>query len=262
MARVTYVKHAQQRYTTVPVIDPETGKQKTVPVMRRNGQPKTTKTGRAIVLRLTQEDRTRPKPLEKCGKCGTTLGVGQPYKHISPRSGPYGGRRLVRCAKCPTWQVWEYSSSLSAQLAEVSYNFNNAIDEATSPEDVTSALEDAANAIREIASSKREGADNIESGFGHSTSMSDELNETADSLESWADEIESADVPDLPEPEEDDCEDCEGSGKINENEEDEAECETCNGSGKITPDEPTEEQIDEWRDEVRDNCSIVDDSPV
>jgi hypothetical protein len=36
----------------------------------------------------------------------------------------------------------------------------------------------------------------------------------------------------------------------------------CNATGKITPEEPTEEQIEAWRDEVRDVVSIVDESPV
>ena len=35
MARVTHVKKAQQRYATVPVIDPETGEPKRTPVMKK-----------------------------------------------------------------------------------------------------------------------------------------------------------------------------------------------------------------------------------
>lgn len=273
MARVTYVKAARQRYATVPVINPETGQQKVTAVMAKRSDgptPKTTKRGKPVVMRVTAEDRSKPLPSEKCGKCGRDIEVGQPYKHISPRSGPYGGRRLVRCATCPEWHVWEYSSSLSARLAEVSYNFEQAISETTSEEDADSALTDAADAVRGIAEEKRESAQSIEDGFQHATSQSDELNEIADSLDSWADDIENATVPDFPEPEEEDCETCEGSGKVDDpanetngdgEEAEQIDCEKCEGSGKITPDEPTNDQIDEWREEVR-NESGVDDSPV
>jgi hypothetical protein len=270
MARITHVKAAQQRYEQVPVIDPETGQQKQTPIMGKNGQQKVTKNGRPVFLSVTVADKTKPLPNRKCDKCGEEITVGSPYKHISPRSGPYGGRTMYRCVNCPSWNVWEYSSSLSARLSEISFNFGEAIDSAESEDDVQTALNDAAEAVREIAQEKSESADNIEEGFQHETSISSELRETGESLESWADEIESAQIPDFPEPEEDECGECGGTGVIenpdyNEEAEDsEAEiaCDTCDGTGRVEPDEPTSDQIDEWRDEVRSDCSIVDESPV
>ena len=116
MAKITYVKAAQQRYEQVPVIDPETGQQKQTPVInQRTGQQKLTKRGTPVFLSLSVPDRTKPLPPRKCGKCHQEIAVGQPYKHISPRSGPYGGHTLYRCDTCPVWHVWEYSSSLSAR---------------------------------------------------------------------------------------------------------------------------------------------------
>jgi hypothetical protein len=270
MARITYVKAAQQRFKQIPVIDPETGQQKRTPVMTKNGQQKTDKRGKPVFLRVTQADRDHPLPNRHCDKCGKEIEVGQPYKHISPRSGPYGGRTLYRCAECPSWHVWEYSSSLSARTAQISYDFSEALSSVEDPDDVRTALGEAAEAIREIASEKAEGADNMESGFGHETERSAELRETGESLEAWADEVENCDVPDLPEVEEGDCEECEGSGVIpnpdwdDEVEDQEAEiaCDTCDGTGRFTPDEPTSDQMDEWRSEVTDACSIVDECPV
>jgi hypothetical protein len=64
MPRVTVVKHAQQRYETVPVLD-DRGQPKVVPVMR-NGVQRTTKRGRPVTMRLTREDRTKPKPNLRC----------------------------------------------------------------------------------------------------------------------------------------------------------------------------------------------------
>jgi hypothetical protein len=327
MARITHVKAAQQRYEQVPVIDPETGQQKQTPVMGKNGQQKVTKRGKPVFLSVTMADKTKPLPNRNCGKCGVEIKVGDPYKHISPRSGPYGGRTLYRCAACPSWHVWEYSSSLSARLAEISFNFSEAIDSAESEDDVQTALGEAAEAVREIAQEKGESADNIESGFQHETEQSQELRDISEQLDSWADEIENATIPDFPEPEEAECEFCDDGttteimaiediqakltearnrmavlrqDPVNEAAEiawlarmresdppidnkavvevleiifdledrltndgaKDIPCDVCDGSGRVEPDEPTSDQIDEWRDEVRNDLSIVDESPV
>ncbi len=265
MARVTHVKKAQQRYEMVPVLDEATGVQKTVPVMGKGGVQKTSKSRRPVFMKLTIADKTKPLPPLRCDAPNCTerdILVGTPYKHMSPKSGPYGGRKLTRHETCPTWHSWEYSSSTSARLEEVSFNFEEAISEAADPEEVTSALSEAAEAIREIAGEKEEGADNMESGFGHSTFMSDELRDTADQLNGWADDVENAEVPDLPEPDEVDCEECEGKGYREVAPDVSLDCTECDGSGKVTPDEPTDEQMDEWRSEVEEATSVVNESPV
>ena len=267
MARVTYVKKAQQRYKMVPVIDPATGEQKAVAKMGKDGQPKTTKNDRPIVQRLTVADKTQPLPDLVCDSCREPIPVGTPYKWIAPKSGPYGGRRMERHESCPTWQVWEYSSSLSARLAQISYDFAQATATFETPEEVTEALTDAAEAVRELAEEKRESASSIEDGFGHATYQSDELNEIADSLDTWADEIEQVDIPELPDPEDVDCEECQGTGKITvvadgDNEEGEVDCEDCDGTGTITPDDLSEGELAEWETEVQDLLGIVDEAPV
>lgn len=266
MARVTYVKKAQQRYATVPVIDPETGQQKRTPVMRRNGEQKTSKKG-PVFLRVTQEDKSKPLPNRVCEHCRTEIKPGDPYKHVTPKSGPYGGHKRVRCAKCPTWQQWDLSNSLSAQLAKVSHDANSV--DTTDADNVRNALTEAAEAIREIADAKREGAQNIEEGFGHPTQTSDELESIADELESWADEVEAKayEIEDRPE-EEVDCNTCGGQGTVENEEYDEDDpendepaqllCPDCDGSGYVE----NEEEISDWESTVEDALSIVDESPV
>jgi hypothetical protein len=219
MARITYVKHAQQRYATVPVIDPETGQQKRTPVMR-NGRQKVTKRGMPVFMDVTVADKTRPLPNLTCGKCRKEILPGDPYKHISPRSGPYGGRKLIRCGACPNWHVWEYSSSLSARVAQIQHDAWDSFDGTTfeSNDDVESWLQDVASQVRELAEEKEEGASNIEDGFGHETYQSAELREASENLNSWADEIEGVSLPDFPEAEEVDCDECSGGGQV-ENEE-------------------------------------------
>jgi len=226
MARVTHVKSAQQRYRTVPVIDPATGEQKVVPMInRRTGQQKVTKRGKPVVMRLTREDRTQPKPNLRCDFSGCThpdreIKPGQAYKWIKPKSGPYGGRMMARHADHPSWQVWEYSSSLSARIAQITETVDT--DGIEDEDSARSVLEDAAQQIRDLADEKREGADNIVEGFGHETSQSEELVQVADDLEGWADDLESTT---LPEADEHGCDVCDGDGQM--------DCDVCAGSGEV-----------------------------
>lgn len=255
MARTHYVTHARTRYARVPVLD-------------ENGQPKitevnrTTKTGRQVTMAVTREDRTRPLPPETCESCQALIipaghpdhpgHEGDPYKWVQPRTGPYGGRRRVRCGECPGWRPWDLSDSLAAQAARIGHEFAEAIDSAADPDDVQSALDEAASGIRELAEGRRESAQAIEEGFGHPTSQSEELESHADELDQWADSTETANIPDLPGPEEGDCTECE-TGRPD------AGCKTCAGTGTCTPENPTEDQMDEWR---TDCAELLEECPV
>lgn len=272
MARVTYVKKAQQRYDMVPVLD-ENGQPKRTPVMRKDGTQKTDKRGRPVFMKVTVADKTKPLPNRRCGKCNAEIKVGDPYKHISPKSGPYGGRTLYRCNDCPTWQVWEYSSSMSARVAQMEHECSLAIESAETEDDVTEALNTMAEEVRGLAEEKRESASNIEDGFGHPTYASEELEQTADDLESWADEIESADVPAMEDyPCEDcdgdgerDCDYCGGSGKVDSETGDGlVDCEDCGGSGSIDCDSCDENHLDmdAWREAVQSEVTIYQECPV
>lgn len=269
MARVTHVKKAQQRYETKPVLD-ETGQPVKIALTKADGSPKMTsakrgRTPRPVFITKTEPDKTRPKPLHTCGKCGETIQVGQPYKWIKPKSGPYGGRLMVRCGTCPTWQVWDYSSSLSAQVARIEHDATNAVGGCEDPSDVEALLNDAAESIRELAEQKRESAGNIEDGFGHATYQSEELEQQADDLDGWADEVEDAEVPDQDDflDEDDvDCDECQGTGQVDnpdwdeddEDSEAEVECPECEGLGQVENDDP-DVDLDEWREAVMESVS-------
>jgi hypothetical protein len=241
MARITHVKRAQQRYRTVPVLNDD-GTQRTVPVMRANGTQKTTKHGRPVVMRVTREDRSQPLPPYTCDHCRQPIEVGTPYKHISPKSGPYGGRTLRRHAGCPTWQVWDYSSSTGARLAQIAYEAH-AADEAD-PESVAQALRDAAQAATDLADEKEESGQNIEDGFQHETEQSMALKDLAEELRNWAQELEDA------------ADEAEGL---------DTECGTCGGTGRadetVQGTSDTEDEVD-LTDELADLLSKVDESPV
>jgi len=205
VARIHTVKSAQQRYRTVPVLD-ETGQPKVTPVTRPNGSPKTTKTGRAITRRVTMADKTQPLPNHSCGKCGTEIKVGDPYRWVKTKSGPYGGQTKYRCMTCPTWRQSELSSSKMAGIYAAQEDLSDNIDTFESVDDLEGAAQAFADQVREVAEEYRESQQNMVDGFGHDTSMSDELGEKADSLDDWANDVESTSFVDFEddEPEETD----------------------------------------------------------
>jgi hypothetical protein len=278
MPRVTHVKKAQQRYATVAVRDAE-GNPVRTPVMGRNGEQERSKRGLTFMTK-TVADKTRPLPLLTCDHCRKDIEIGTPYKHISPKSGPYGGHQLNRHESCPTWQVWEYSSSMSARIAQIENDYTTAIDGAEEGDTISDALSAMAEQVRELAEEKRESASNIEEGFGHPTSASEELEQTADDLESWADEIEQSDVPDVSdytgcevedcEEGEIECPECSGTGQVDPEDPEATEqvdCDECNASGKVSCDDCSGEgddyfRLDDWREAVDSEVTAPFECPV
>lgn len=231
MARITRVKKAQQRFHTKPVLDAK-GNPVKIALTNRDGSPKMTsskggkRTPRPVFITKTVADKTRPKPNLRCDFPGCTIDGGEilpgtSYMWIKPKSGPYGGHQKNRHDAHPAWQVWDYSNSLSAQVARIEHTATGAVAVAEDDTDVKSALDEAAEAIRELAEQKRESASNIVDGFGHDTYQSDDLNSQADELDSWADDVEGADVEPL------DAFDCPAACA-----EGRQDCPSCDGTGK------------------------------
>ncbi len=149
------------------------------------------------MARVTRVKKARvSKYTRRCdySGCGRVIEPGDGMKYISPRlPGSLGSVTRYRCDGHPDWHVWEYSTSLSARIAEIQHDGANTIRmmyEDTA-EDIPNEL---AEMVRELASEKRESAENVESGFGHSTQLSEELNQQADELDAWADQIEAVDA--------------------------------------------------------------------
>lgn len=239
MARVNYVKKAQQRFKTVPVLD-DGGLPQMTPVMdKRTGTQKTDKRGKPVFMRVTVADKDQPLPNHTCGKCGVEIRVGDSYKHVTVKSGPYGGRTMYRCHACPSWRQSELTTSKMAGVYAAQEHLDDTIDNVDTADDLRGLASDVAEMIREVSNEYRESQENMESGFGHPTSMSDELGEKADNLEGWADDIDSWE-PDSEEPEEDSW--------------DEEE---------IEDDEDFQSAHDDWLEEARDSLrDLVNDCPV
>lgn len=285
MARITRVAKAQQRYETKPVLDAD-GKPVRIPLTNRDGSPKMTsakggrRTPRPITIAKTEADKTRPKPNLRCDFPGCDVDGGEilpgtAYMWIKPKSGPYGGHQRNRHQTHPAWQVWDYSDSLSANVARIEHDATEAVNDAETADDVTAALDDAAEGIRELAERKREGASNIEEGFGHPTSQSEDLESQADELESWADEVGGTDLEDLETFDcqaactegRRDCDNCGGTGRYAEADREDggAECDECSGAGDVECEDcdgtghDLEAARESWSEAVSDalgNCPV------
>lgn len=280
MARVTFIKKARQRYEMVPVLDAE-GKQVISPVKNlRTGEAKKTKHGREVTMKQTIADKTKPLPPLTCDypNCpveGKVIAVGTAYKHITPRSGPYGGRQRNRHADCPTWQVWEYSYSTGARVAQVQNDIHAMIEgyELTVEDDFDDMRDEAAGMAGELRDEKEDTVSNMPEQLQDGSQAQEQF----EALEQWVDEIESADAPDM-EDHEEECGTCDGSGKVEnpdydaemaeggENEEEgyeeeeEIDCEDCDGTGKDTSEgSVSEDWIEAAKDALReavDGCEI------
>jgi len=190
MARIHTVEKAQQRYERVPKLD-ENGEQIVTPVLRKDGTPKTTKTGKEVVVRPTVNDLTKPLPNRKCGKCGKEIEPGMAYRWVQPKSGPYGGTKRYICLDCPTWRQSELSSSKMAGVYAAQEQCDDDLYNCGDTSDLESLRDDLADQVEAVADEYDESAQNMVDGFGHETSMSDELVEKAESLRSWAEDIRS-----------------------------------------------------------------------
>lgn len=267
MARITHVKAAQQRYEMVPKLDDD-GTPVVSAVMRRNGTAKTTKRGREVTRRATVEDRTRPKPMPRCGKCGKTIEVGQPYKWVKTKSGPYGGAKLIRCATCPTWKASELSQSKMAGVYAAGEQCDEQIGDCNEVEDLEALRDELADQVEAVADEYQESADNMVEGFGHETSSSDEIQQKAEELRGWAEDIRNVDFDEFDGEDEVDCDECGGTGKIEaetadvgngEPQELDEPCEACDGTGKVDSEEARETWLEEQRDKLVEemgNCPV------
>lgn len=182
------------------------------------------------------------KPNHICEFHQEPIKPGDSYKWISVMTSPRSSHSRYRCDSAPDWHRWDYSSSLSARVEQVQYEFSKAVEGAETKEDIEQVLAETAESIREIAEEKRDSAQNMEDGFGHPTEKSDELNETADELDSWADDVESANIEDAPD--EDDFD--EGADDMEQ-----------------TAEEAYQEALEQWQEEARSTAQeFVDQSPV
>ncbi len=181
---------------------------------------------RPIYKAVMANDKDQPLPPRKCERCGNELTVGEKYKSIGIKR-QFGGIVRYRCMACPNWQPWEYSDSLSARIMQIQ---NETVDSTGWEDgDAESRAGEIAEMIRELASEKQEALDNMPDGLRDAS----EYAEIPDELESWANEIEQAGTEhDYPEAEDEDS-------------------------------DPTEEAVEEWRENAQQAIQdALDESPL
>jgi hypothetical protein len=204
MPKINFVKKAQPKYHTKPLLDPETGEQRVVVTS------KTTKGGRPVTRALTIRDLDRPKPNLECDfpGCGSPeILPGQSYKFLKLRFG-----QKNRHAEHPDWQVWEYSSSVSAQAARLQADMHKEIDdfEFTSPEDFDALKESLAGQAEAFFEEREEAVENMPEQLQEGSQAA----EYRDAAEAWKDEIEDVEAPEH----DDTCLECEGTGSVDSDE--------------------------------------------
>jgi DNA-directed RNA polymerase subunit M/transcription elongation factor TFIIS len=201
MARIHTVQKAQARYERVPKLDAH-GNPVVTPVLRKDGTQKTTKTGKPVVVNVTVDDKTKPKPNRTCGKCGKEIEPGMPYRWVQPKSGPYGGTKRYRCMECPTWRESELTTSKMAGVYAAQEQVDDELYTCEEMGDLESLRDDVADQVEAVADEYEESAQNIVDGFGHETSMSEELADKASMLRDWAEDIRNVAFDDFDEPDE------------------------------------------------------------
>jgi ribosomal protein L9 len=246
--RIYYVKHARQTYARGEV----TG---TIEVMRKDGTPKLGRGGRPMTRRVISKDKSRPNPLKKCGKCGDTINVGDPYLYWEPyfRS----SMQAVRCMK-PTCfpRPSERESSLIAGVLSAFESVEDAIakNDQESASDFKSLRDELSESMDEVIEQYKEAAQP----FGDAGPNM----EAAENLESQKDEVDGLDFEEPPERDElDSCDDVANIGShVEPSAGDEADDDTSdwkNVEGCPGCDEIFNEKIDEWRTEQADKFQEV-----
>ncbi len=257
MPKIHTVKSAQQRYATKPVLNDD-GTPKTVTLTGRDGAPLTTKWGGVRTRALTVRDTSKPLPMPKCdwpgcNITGGTIEPGQSYRWVEPKTGP----KRTRHTDHPSWQPWDLTNAMHAQISRVVYEAETALDawDGEDADDVVAILSDAADEANSLAEQRTEAADAMEDGFGHETEASATLREHAENIESWADDLGSwtADE-DAPDPSDFTLDD---EGNDLDNPDDVEEDARVNEVGETLAD-----ALDTWRESIRDSArDILNDTP-
>lgn len=174
------------------------------------------------IARVTTVKSAR-KDQGTCGKCGTPLPKGSAYRWYTVGFRSHYKHRRCMAPTC-TPLASELESSKVASIYAAQESAEDAINEATSGDDIQAAIDEVIEAIREVAEEYREAAVNPNTGEVFNL----DSEERADTLEGSADELEGYDV-ELDEG----CSECEGQGEI--------DCPECSGQGQVEPEAGTPE---------------------
>lgn len=223
---------------------------------------------------------TKSQKQYKCEKCGAEIAKGQPYRRF--KVGFRSNFNHYRCMKSEcTPTRGQLDNSKMSSVWDAQDEFERALNDATSRDDIMEALSTYAEALREVGSEYTEASINPNTGAVFST----DNEERGETLDQAADEVENIDIEELDIEAEDcdecdgtgeqPCADCDGSGQVETGEHDEDDedvmetCGTCNGDGTVdcsrsicdggqvaVSAEATEERLNEMRDAAREALEV------
>jgi hypothetical protein len=144
------------------------------------------------VNHVAKARKTKSGNRPTCGKCGKVIEIGMPYLWWANRT-TYSSSRKDRCVDHPPRASELTMSQHKGTAYGIQESLTDALNEAGTVADISTALEDAASTARdELYEGLIESSDNIVEGFGHETTQSEELRERADAAETWAGEFDGA----------------------------------------------------------------------
>lgn len=141
------------------------------------------------IARLHRVEKCRKSP-GSCGKCSTVITAGQPYSWWT--IGFRSRYKHLRCSTCPSPKESERESNSSlAMIWSTREAFYEAVEGATTGDDLKSAADDAASGVREAIDDWEDKKSNLESGFPNGCPAIEEIEEKISEAESLADALES-----------------------------------------------------------------------
>ena len=128
----------------------------------------------------------------RCKGCGHIVQPGEGYKYIDKRTSypRFGSIWLIFCQSCHP-RLSDTLSGRAAEVAEMEEDFFESAMNATTTDDLRSALEDLKSEVESMKETFEESAGNIESGFEHATERSERMEEIANDLDGFVSELDT-----------------------------------------------------------------------
>ena len=120
-----------------------------------------------------------------CEYCRVPIVAGASYKWVKSRFGP----KRVRHGTCPTWRPSELTGGKIATAYAAQEDAYDAIDDASTVEEIIQALEDCAGGARACMEDYQEGLDNMPENL-QDGDVGMQIQERIDALEYWATDLE------------------------------------------------------------------------
>lgn len=142
------------------------------------------------IARLHRVERAN-KPQGECGKCHKPINKGDGYQWWT--IGFRSRNKRKHCLDCPVTQSQRESNDTIAMIYVAGENFDKALMDATTKDDLKSACDTAAEEVREAISDWEDKKSNLEGAFPGGSPIIEQIEEYITQAESLADALECFD---------------------------------------------------------------------